>query len=61
MSFSLVRKIEDPEGGYILLIGNIEANTYSYYAPNQHQDTFFQHLFSDVVTQVEGTLIMGGD
>lgn len=62
--FSLKSELRDPEGSYILIVGEMDDQLYSfmsYYAPNKGQLAFFQHLLKTLTPLLESTVIFGGD
>lgn len=62
--FTLKSELKDPEGRYILLVGELDDKLYSiisYYAPNKGQLTLFQHVLKTLTPLLEGTVIFGGD
>lgn len=62
--FSPTKIIKDPEGCYVLVTGIINRGTYmfvSYYAPNTHQDKFFETVLQTLKPHFLVTVILGGD
>lgn len=56
--------LKDPEGCYLLVVGTIEGETYtfvSYYAPSKGQARFFETLTRSLKSHFEGTVIFRGD
>lgn len=62
--FTLVQKIKDPDGRYLLLKGYIGPLLYSflsYYAYNKSQVALFSSMFCTLSKHFKGLVVCGGD
>lgn len=62
--FVCEKEIKDKEGRYVLVKGKLENEpvmSMNVYAPPESSKHFFKSLFNVIATEMEGTLICGGD